>query len=468
MQVEFHGAVRTVTGSQHIVVANGKRILFDCGLFQGKRDESYGRNKNFPFDPSQIDVVILSHAHMDHSGNIPNLVKSGFKGSIYATRPTVDLCRVLLKDSAFLQQRDIEYVNKIKAAKGEPLFKPIYTIEDVEACLDMFVGVEYDRPFSVGPGIRAIFRDAGHILGSAGIQLEIEENGKHLRFGFSGDIGRPDMPLTNDPNQMGDMDGIIMETTYGNRIHDAYGDTEEKLAQLVNDVARTGGRILIPAFAVGRTQLLIYILHKLYNENRIPEIPIFVDSPMSNQVTEVYKNYLDELDRETQRVFIQNAEDPFRFHRLRYVETVGESKELMKLTYPHIIISASGMAEGGRILHHMENAIGDRKTTLLFVGYAAEHTLARKIMDGDRKVKIFGIPYEVKCDIKVIDAFSAHADRHELLHYLNTNSPEKLKHIFLVHGEIDQMESFRNALRSKGYHNVHIPEEGEMYEISGR
>ncbi len=465
MQIEFFGAARTVTGSQYVVTVNGKRILLECGLFQGRREEAWKRNRNFPFDPATIDVLILSHAHIDHSGNLPNLVRQGFKGTIYATDATVDLCKVMLKDSAHLQEMDIFHVNKIRAVKGEPPFKPIYTLADVEECLGHFSACYYDKSFEVVPGVICTFRDAGHILGSAGVQLEIKENGKSTRFGFSGDIGRSNMPLTHDPNQMGNLDTLVMETTYGDRHHDPYGETEEVLARLVTEIAKNGGRMLIPAFSVGRTQLIVYILHKLFNENRIPDIPIFVDSPMANQTTEIFTKHLDELDRETTRLFLENHENPFRFGRLKYVETVNESKTINAMPYPHIIISASGMLEGGRVLHHLVECVSDRKTMLLFVGYCAEHTLGRKLIDGDKKVKIFGQEYDVKCRIEKIDAFSAHADRHELLQYVNTCPPERLKQIFLVHGEIEGMESFRNALRSKGYQNVIIPQDGERYVI---
>jgi len=465
MKIEFYGAARTVTGAQFIIRVNGKSILLDCGQFQGRRQESYEKNKNFLFAPEKIDSLILSHAHVDHSGNIPTLVKNGFTGSIYATQPTVELCKIMLKDCAYLQQRDIEWVNKIKAKKNEPLFKPIYTIEDVEASLDLFVGIDYNKRFTVGPGIDITLNDAGHILGSSGILLEIEENGKKWKAGYSGDIGRPNMPIMHDPSQLQDLDILIMETTYGNRLHSSYSDVEEELAQLINQVASHGGKIIIPAFAVGRTQIIIYIIHKLFNENRIPEIPVFVDSPMAVHATEVFRNHLEDLDRETYRVFLQDHEDPFGFRRLKYVETIEESKMLNSLKYPHIIISASGMAEGGRVLHHLKNSIENHKTLVLFVGYAAEHTLARKMIDGEKKVKIFGEEHRIKCRIETLDSFSAHADRQELLKYVDNNKPSKLKHIFLVHGELDQMESFKHALRSKGYKNIHIPETKQVYEL---
>ncbi len=465
MKIHFCGAIQTVTGSQFIVSVNGASILLDCGMFQGRRQETYDRNKNFPFDPSSLSSLILSHAHMDHSGNIPNLVNKGFTKSIYATQPTVDLCKIMLKDSAYLQQKDVEWVNKIRTRKGEPPVEPLYTMEEVNASLDRFVGIDYDKMFTIGPGVNATLRDAGHILGSASILLEIEEQGSKKRLGYTGDIGRPNMPIMHDPNQLRDLDILIMECTYGNRLHTPYSDVEDHLARLIIDTAKSGGKVIIPSFAVGRTQLIVYILHKLFNENRIPDMPVFVDSPMARHATEVFRSYVEELDRETERVFLRDNEDPFGFKRLKYVETVEESKSLNRLAYPHIIISASGMAEGGRILHHLRNSVGNHRTLVLFVGYAARDTLARKIMDGEKKIRIFGEEYKVKCKIEIIDAFSAHADRHELLRYVDTNRPEKLKDIFLVHGEPDQLEPFRNALRSKGYPNVKIPSLGDAYTL---
>lgn len=468
MRIQFFGACRTVTGSQILVSVNGSSVLLECGLFQGRRSESLERNRNFPFDPSGVGALLLSHAHMDHSGNTPNLVARGFGGSVYATPATVDLCKIMLRDSAFLQERDVAWVNRIRSRKGEPPTSPLYTTRDVNACLDSFVGVEYDRAFSVAAGVSATFRDAGHILGAASILLEVEEGGQVLRVGFTGDIGRMNMPLTHDPNQLRDLDVLIMESTYGERFHPSDEDTEGEIARYVNETAKIGGKIIIPSFAVGRTQLIVYFLHKLYKESRIPEIPIFVDSPLACRATDIFRAHLDELDRETERIFLQDHEDPFGFRRLRYVETVDESKSLNSLRYPHIIISASGMAEGGRILHHLRNNMDNHKALLLFVGYAAEHTLARRLMRGEKKIRIFGEEYKVKCRVEKMESFSAHADRRELLRYVDINDPARLKNIFLNHGETGPMESLRNALRSKGYLKVHMPQQGNAYELSGR
>ncbi len=466
MQIQFCGAAQTVTGSQILVSINGKRVLLECGLYQGKRQETYEKNHNFLFNPAEVDVMILSHAHIDHSGNIPNLVKQGFKGSIYATQATIDLCKIMLRDSAFLQEKDLEWVNVIRRRQHLPEMIPLYTIGDVENAMDHFVGVDFDKAFTIAPGVEAMLRDAGHILGSASVHLEIKENGfRPLRLGFTGDIGRPNMPLTNDPNVLRDLDMLIMESTYGNRHHSDFEAVEEELAGIIRDTAGNGGKVIIPSFAVGRTQQLVYILHKLFNQNRIPDMPVYVDSPLACDATDVFRSHLDYLDRETKRLFITDHEDPFGFSRLTYIHDVDNSKKLNGQTYPHVIISGSGMAEGGRILHHLRNNIHNPKTLLLFVGYAAKDTLARKIMDGEKVVKIFGEEHQVRCKIKIIDAFSAHADRRELLDYVDLNDPKKLKHIFLIHGEPDQALSFKDALRSKGYLNVHYPAPGEAISV---
>lgn len=465
MQIGFYGAAQTVTGSQYLLEVNGIRIVIDCGLFQGKREESYLKNRNFEYDPSTVDHLILTHAHIDHSGNIPNLVRKGFKGVIHATSATVELCKIMLHDSAYLQEKDTEFVNKIRLKQGKEPFKPLYTREDVDLALPLFRSYEYDHQFSVGKGVLVKFRDAGHILGSASLMFEINEKGRTYRLGFSGDIGRPNMPLMHDPNLLRDLDYLVMETTYGNRLHHPFSAVDQELADTITAAVQNGGKLIIPAFAVGRTQLLVYMLHKLYDQHRIPDIPIFVDSPLGLHATEVFRNHFDMLDRETERHYLRDGVDPFSFERLTYINSIEESKKLNHIDYPHIIISSSGMAEGGRILHHLRNNISNRKTTVLFVGYAAEHTLARQLVEGEKTVKIFGEEYKVRATIKTMDAFSGHADRHELLHYLSQCPPERMKKIMLVHGEPAQMESFANALRSKGYGEVVMATPSETITI---
>lgn len=466
MKIQFIGGARTVTGSQHLLFINGKKILLECGLFQGRRKDTYEKNKNFQFDPAEIDLMILSHAHIDHSGNIPNLIRNGFDGCIYATAATVDLCQIMLRDSAYLQERDIEWVNKRRKKKKLEPVEPLYTMDDVERAMQNFIGVQYNRKIHLFPGVSVTFRDAGHILGSASVLLEIEENdGRKIRFGFTGDIGRPDMPVIRTPDKLRDLDAIIMESTYGNRLHPPVEDVEEELAKVVRQCTKDGGKIIIPAFAVGRTQLLVYMLHKLFDQNRIPEIPIYVDSPLAVSATNVFRSHPECFDREIVRMFLVNGEDPFGFERLKYVRDVNASKELNEKKGAMIIISASGMAEGGRILHHLKNNVGNPKNLVLFVGYAAEHTLARRIMDGAKEVNIFGEKHIINCKVKIMDYFSAHADRGELIDYLRLNPKEKLKNIFLVHGEEKQSLVLREKLVTLGYRNVHFPVSGEKYEI---
>ncbi|MDT8445294.1 MAG: MBL fold metallo-hydrolase [bacterium] len=464
MLIQFFGGAQTVTGSMHLITVGELKILLECGLFQGRRSDMYEKNQNFPFDPAEVDWLLLSHAHIDHSGNIPNLVKKGFKGKILATGPTVDLCKIMLKDSAFIQEMDVRFVNKIRQKSHQPPVTPIYDSKDVENCLEHFEKIEYNEELPLGPGVNVTFRDAGHILGSAGILLDIHEEGRQFRLGFTGDLGREDMALIRNPDPIRDLDFLITETTYGNRLHPDEADAEEMLAQLINETASAGGKIIIPAFAVGRTQQIVYHLHRLFDQNRIHDIAIYVDSPMAIKATEVFRHYPEYLDRATDRIFLQGQRDPLGFQSLTYVEDVEQSKSLNSLPYPAIIISASGMAEGGRIMHHLKNNITNPRNLILFVGYSAQHTLARKIMDGEKKVKIFGEEYEVKAKVAQLDHFSAHGDRRNILDYVQYSKPEKLKQIFLVHGEPEQANSLIDAFRSKGFMNVSYPAPGDSFE----
>ena len=465
MEIHFIGAAQTVTGSQHLLLINGKKILLDCGLYQGKRKEAFEINRTFKYSPTEIDALLLSHAHIDHSGKIPGLVKNGFNGPIYTTAATVDLCQIMLRDSAHLQERDIYVVNKIRKKQHKNPFEPLYDFDDVEKAMDQFIGVQYSRAIEVVPGVMATYWDAGHILGSAGILLEINENGKNYRIGFSGDIGRNNMPIIRNPNVLRDLDVLIMESTYGNRLHAVAEEVEEEVAQTVKSVVERGGKIIIPSFAVGRTQLLVYVLHKLFDQNRIPVIPIYVDSPLAVEATKVYQTHPECYDRETYRIFIQNNKDPFGFGRLTYIKEVEQSKELNNKDEPCIIISASGMAEGGRVLHHLANNIENKKNLILFVGYAAENTLARKIIDGENEVNIFGESHKVKASVKSMDYFSAHADQEELINYLNLDDKNRLKNIFLVHGEQQQALPFREKLLQVGFKKVDFPAPGEKFVI---
>jgi metallo-beta-lactamase family protein len=359
----------------------------------------------------------------------------------------------------------VEWANKGRRKRGEALVVPLYTIEDAEKAMTHFVGMPYSRPYQVCEGVEMMFRDAGHILGSAGVLLNLRENGREFRLGFTGDIGRTDVPIIRDPDVLRDVDAIIMESTYGDRLRSPREDVEEELASTMCGVAKLGGKVISPAFSVGRTQVVVYMLHKLFDQNRIPDMPIFVDSPLATAATQVFRSHPECYDRETYRVFLDGHEDPFGFDRLTYVGSVEESKKLNDLTFPHIIISASGMAEGGRIVHHLRNNIGNSRALVLFVGYAAEHTLARRIMDGHSPVKMFGEEFDVRCQVKRMDAFSGHADRDERLDYVSFTSPEKLKHIFLVHGEEAQALPLRDALKAKGYKRVDYPAPREIFEL---
>lgn len=467
MEIQFFGGAREVTGSQHLITANGKKILLECGLFQGRRSETYKRNLNFSFDPAEIDMLILSHAHIDHSGNIPNLVKQGFTGKILTTGATVDLCQIMLRDSAYIQEKDAFFVNKSRKRKNETLIEPLYSMEDAENALKQFHGVEYGQSYEIAPGIKVELRDAGHILGAASVLLEITEPGKNkpVRLGFTGDIGRSDVPVVKDPDYLRNLDVLLTESTYGDRLHKHAEDVEEELALLVRETASAGGKIIIPAFAVGRTQLLVYILHKLFNQDRIPDLPVFVDSPLAVNATDIFRRNPDCLDRETHRIFIEASEDPFGFSRLQYIRDVNLSKKLNGISYPHIIISASGMAEAGRILHHLRNNIENPANTVLLVGYSAQHTLARKLMDGEKIVRIFGEEHAVKCRVETMDSFSAHADKNDLLEFITSLSTDQLKKIFVIHGEETQSLALQNTLVKKGYRDVIVPEPGKSYSF---
>ena len=475
IKISFHGAAKTVTGSQFLLQTEGKKILVECGLMQGKRKESYEQNKNFRFPdgikPSDIDVVVVTHAHIDHSGNLPTLVNQGFRGEIHATAPTVQLCKHLLADSAYLQSADLKIVNKIREKNKQALFAPLYTNEDVDETMKLFVPHKYEETITLFDNVKIKFRDAGHILGSAGVIFYLGEGEKPVRFGFSGDVGRPNIPLINDPDFLRELDFLVLETTYGNRNHSSeFSGAQDRLANAITDaIAKQCGTILIPAFSVGRMQLLVYILHKLRDRGLLRDIPIFVDSPLGLNATNVFRANLDILDRESHRVFIDHGVDPFEFDGLHYVKSAEESKNLSSKTVkvePRIIISSAGMMEGGRILHHLANHVEDPRTTLLFVGYAAQYTLARYIMDGVKDIKIYGEPYKVKCKMQILDSFSAHADKAGLAEYLSFSSPHDIKKLFLVHGEKGASEEFLELAKEKGYKNSCVPELDEEYSFS--
>ncbi len=465
MRLKFVGAAQTVTGSMHLVEAGGTRILLDCGLFQGRRAESIKTNKTFDFfDPAAIDAVVLSHAHIDHSGNLPNLVKQGFTGPIYSTPATRDLAGIMLADSGKIQEQDTEFLNKKLARRGEPPVQPLYDTEDALAVLPSFVTVSYHRETHIADGVRLTFLDAGHILGSAMVVLRIKENGKEIVVLFTGDLGRSGTPILKNPDPVAEADVLISESTYGGRRHDPIRNIQDGLRDAILRTIKRSGRVIIPAFSVERTQELTYTLHRLFDSKAIPKIPVFVDSPLAVNATEVFRLHPECFNKDTFKMVLAH-DDPFGFEYIKYIRLVEDSKKLNDMKEPMIIISASGMAEGGRILHHLRNNIENPRNLVLLVGYAAQYTLARRLMDGDKEVRIFGETHKVKCRVAHMDDFSGHADRRELLDYVKTQSPEKLKHIFLVHGEAEQALPLKDAIRSMGFPSVHFPKMGDSFEV---
>lgn len=459
LRLDFLGAAQTVTGSMHMLSINGRRLLLDCGLYQGRRQETYRRNLNFPFDPASIDALILSHAHIDHSGNIPNLVKQGFQGNVWATSATRDLCSAMLRDSAHIMERDTAYVSKKQTRKGEPPVEPLYTLEDATACLRNFIGIDYARTMMIVPGVWLTFYDAGHILGSAIVVLDIEDGTQKVRLAFSGDLGRLDLPILRDPVQIPPVDYLIIESTYGNREHESPAEAAYQLRQVAQQAFRRGGKVIIPAFAVGRTQEIVYDLHRLSLEQKIPRLPVFVDSPLAIDVTEIFRLHPEYYDEEANELLLQGR-DPFGFSMLRYTRATEESKALNFMREPAIIISASGMCEAGRILHHLKHNVGEPENVVLFVGFQAENTLGRRLVDGEKTVHIFGEPYRVRAQIETINGYSAHADRSELLAYVRSLAPH-LRAAYVVHGELPAAESLARGLSDLGVPEVLVPDLGQ-------
>ena len=465
MQIQFHGAAQTVTGSMHVLTVGDQHILLDCGLYQGKRSEAFDRNRNFPFDPKSITAVVLSHAHIDHSGNLPQLVKQGFSGNIFCTHATQDLCSIMLRDSAHIQEKDVEYVNKRHKEKGLPPVEPLYVMEDAEQCMGQFVGLGYHRSFYITPNVQVTFLDAGHILGSAIVVLDVQENGRKRRITFTGDLGRNDLPVIRDPEPVTETDVLITESTYGNRLHETIVDMKEKLCSSVEATVNRGGKVIVPSFSVGRTQELVYYLHQLFNENRLPEVPIYVDSPLSVNVTEVFRLHPECFDKETKDEFLTRHEDPFGFYRLRYIRNVEESRELNTSPDPCIIISASGMCEAGRILHHLKNNIQNDKNTVLVVGYMAENTLGRRIVERKPVVKIFGEEVPLNAQVVITNGFSGHADKNELMDFYQHIDKNRLDQVFVVHGEPDSCNALAQDIRGSISNNVEIPVRGQKFDL---
>jgi metallo-beta-lactamase family protein len=469
MKLTFWGAAGTVTGSMHLLETGGKRILIDCGLNQGRRKESDAKNRNLPFAGSSIDEVVLSHAHIDHSGNLPSLVKSGFSGPIYTTPATIDLCKWMLLDTAHIQEKDAEFLNKRlemrkRSGQGNGVVVPLYTTPDAEHTLPLFKPVPYHVPQLLAPNVNFVSYDAGHILGSSSIVIHDHSGETPIRLAFSGDVGRPNLPIIRDPEPMPPADYLIMESTYGGRLHKHVTHVTDKLADIVNRTARRGGRIIVPAFAVGRTQQLVLLLHELFNEKRIPTIPIFVDSPLAINVTDVHRGHPECFDEETRR-YLTDGQDPFGFQRLTYIREASESKKLNDLHGPFVVISASGMAEQGRILHHLRNNIEDPRNTVLITGFQAADTLGRKLIEKWAEVRIFGEPVRVRADIASLDELSGHADQSELLQWIKPMAPT-LRKVFLVHGEPQQAETLAKLLHSQLGLDVLRPAPGDSFDLS--
>jgi metallo-beta-lactamase family protein len=465
MQIKFSGATETVTGSKHVVKTDkGYSILLDCGLYQGMGKETDALNRQFDFNPSDIDVVILSHAHIDHSGNIPLLVKQGYLGSIYCTPPSLAVVEVLLYDSAKIHEYDIEYVNKKRAKKGEPLLVPLYTTKDVDRCLKHFKTVPYRSEFYLNDEVSFSFTDAGHILGSAVVNLKFKNNSKKITsLSFTGDVGKYNDMLLKDPETFPQADYIICESTYGDRLHEIETDAELHLLNVVrNTCVEKKGKLIIPAFSLGRTQEIVFILDKLKNLGMLPNIKVYVDSPMSSNVTDIMRNHIDCFNDKMQ-VYIKADKDPFGFNNLKYITEKSESIELNNSKEPCIIISASGMMDAGRIKHHLKNNISNAKNTILVVGYCTPNSLGGRIREGQKVVKIFGDEYEVNADVEIIDSYSAHADYRELIRFLSCQDKQKVKKIFLVHGDSPAKISFKEKLITEGFKEVIIPHKNETF-----
>lgn len=449
LELRFWGAAGEVTGSMHELSVNGQRVLLDCGMYQGRRKEAEQQNRQFPFPAASVYAVVLSHAHIDHSGNLPLLVKQGFTKSIYATSATVDLCDAMLRDTARIQESDARFANKRQQqrSQGEPATAPLYDSNDAVNTMPLFRPVNYHEPYQVIPSLTAEAYDAGHMLGSASTILTHTDGNQTVRLVYSGDVGRPGLPIVRDPEALPPVDYLIMESTYGDRLHQQESEVTNKLRDIVQRTIARGGRLIVPAFAVGRVQQLVFILHQLIDAHQIPSVPMYVDSPLAVDVTRVFEAHPECYDDET-AAFLKLQEDPFGFNLLQYVRSSEDSKKLNALQGSFIVISPSGMCEAGRVLHHLLHNISDAKNTVLLTGYQADNTLGRKIQNGQKQVRIFGDPVEVRAEIENLDALSGHGDREELLSWMKPMTPG-LKKVFLVHGEVGSSAVLAQAIRDR-------------------
>ena len=464
MRINFHGAAHTVTGSQHLLEINGHRLLLDCGLYQGRRNETYARNLHFAYNPRKVDAVILSHAHIDHCGNLPNLVRTGYEGPIYATSATVDLATIMMADSGRIQESDAQFVNKKRLARGEERIEPLYSEADAQRAADLFRDPDYNQPFEPVPGVSARFVEAGHILGSAAIALDIEERGRKIRFWFSGDIGRFKLPILRDPVLPEAVDFLLMESTYGDKSHNDPSAAFDEFRDVVRRTLKRAGKVIIPAFAVGRTQELVYHLNTMMHNGDVPSAPVFVDSPLAVNASTIFKKHPECFDAET-RQFVEEARHPaLDFKMLTYVQSVEESKALNQRKDPMIIISASGMAETGRILHHLRNNIENPRNTVCIVSWQAPYTLGRRLADREKMIKIFGEPYTVAAEVATIGGLSGHAGQDLLTQYA-VNVKRTVRKVFLVHGEEKQAMTLMGKLNEHDIREVYYPELHSSAEI---
>lgn len=466
MNLKFIGATEDVTGSKHLIITEkGRQILLDCGMYQGMGSETDELNRNLGLNAEKIDAVILSHAHIDHSGSLPTLIKEGFKGKIYATPATYDVCSILLLDSARIHESDVNYINKRRKKLGYPPISPLYAVKDAERCLKHFKVIPFNTDFHVNDELAFYFSENGHIIGSAAINLTVVEGDKTTKLTFTGDIGRYTDPLLKAPSVFQQADYIISESTYGDRLHEKLIDSESKLLQVVkNTCVSKQGKLIIPAFSLGRTQEIVYLLDKLKNKKLLPEIKIFIDSPLSTKATEIVRLHPESFNDEL-REYIKKDPDPFGFPNLTYIEESEESIALNSYDEPCVIISASGMGDAGRVKHHIKNAISNFKNTILISGYCAPRTLGAQLMNGEKQVRIFGDFYDVKAEVESILSLSAHADSSEILRFLSCQNKEKVKTIFLVHGETESKLALKEKLELEGYTHVIIPVKGEVYPI---
>lgn len=465
MQIQFCGAAREVTGSCHLITLDdGYKILLDCGLYQGRNEDMKNFNERFLFDPAEIDCLILSHAHIDHTGRVPKLVKDGFQGKIYTTHATRSLCAIMLTDSAFIQQKDAEWHNKKRRKDGEPLRIPLYESKHVKPTMDRFIGLPYKKWQTIRPGVQLQFRDAGHILGSANVALKIKgEHGEVTTIGFTGDIGRPNRPILRDPQPMVDCDHIICESTYGDRLHELPPNEIERFLNIIEHTCvHKKGKLLIPAFSVGRTQEIVYMLDQLETAGRLPKIPVYVDSPLAVNATTVFGSHPECYDNDLHE-YLLTDDNPFGFSDLKYIRKVEESKALNGKKEAAIIISASGMMNAGRSKHHLRNVIGDGHNTVFIVGYCAPNTPGGKLREGAKELKLFGEAHEVKAQVVMMDSFSAHGDYLEMIDFMSNQ--KEAQSIHLVHGTIDRMETFKGHLEQAGFNNINIPELGDTVSL---